>query len=56
MKITAKILQAETNKVFNELFTIKDILSGNNYEMNLEARHIALQNLKTELKRVKKEK
>lgn len=38
-------INKETDRVFNEMFTIEDIIKGNTIEMREEARKIAIVNL-----------
>lgn len=44
--MTMAEINKETDKVFDEMFSIEDILKGNTIEMREEARKIAIQNLK----------
>ncbi len=43
---TMEEIEEEQQKVFNEMFSVADILKGNNIEMHKEARKIALKRLK----------
>lgn len=44
--MTAKEIAIETDKVFNELYSLEDIIKGNTIEMKGEARKIAIKRLK----------
>ena len=45
-RITNEEIAEEQQRVFDEIFTVHDILIGNTIEMNQEARKIAITNLK----------
>ena len=44
--MTMTEIKKETDKVFDKMFSIEDVLKGNTIEMREEARKIAIANLK----------